>query len=201
MKVVNKIHKMLIISIALVLAYSTASAATYAVDTAHTSVGFTVRHLMISNVSGKFDVFDGQIEIDEDKKELVSVKATADVNSINTNQPKRDGHLKSADFFDVANFPTITFESTKVERTGANDYKVTGNLTIHGQTRSVIFTGQMTGLVDAGNFGGKKAGFWATTIIDRKDFGLIWNKNLDAGGVVVGERVKIKLEVEANYSS
>jgi polyisoprenoid-binding protein YceI len=177
-----------------------ATAATYNVDPSHTLLGFTVRHLMISNVNGRFHVYKGQVEIDEQTKELQSVEAIINASSIDTDNDKRDGHLKSPDFFNVGQFPEITFKSTTIEKV-RGVYHVTGDLTIKGVTKSVTLKGNLTGLVDAGMFGGKRAGFWATGLIDRRDFGLTWNKNLDRGGVVVGDKIKIKLEIEATRAS
>ncbi|MGK5092981.1 YceI family protein [Deltaproteobacteria bacterium TL4] len=176
-----------------------ALASTYKLDAIHSSVGFGVRHLMISNVNGRFNKFEGTLEIDEAKKELISVEAQIAVDSINTEDVKRDEHLKSADFFDATKYPTITFKSTDIKRTG-NNYEVTGNLTLHGVTKKIVLKGQMIGLIDAGMFGGKKAGFSATTTINREDFGLSWSKNMDSGGLVIGNSVEIKLEIEANAS-
>lgn len=199
MKQIKKVLIGLMVLMVLVGGNSVALAETYKLDASHTLVGFTVRHLMISNVNGRFHQFDGALEIDEANKELKSVQAEIKVDSIDTENAKRDGHLKSPDFFDAANHPNITFKSTNITKNG-NNYQVTGDLTIRGTTKQVTLKGQMTGLINAGMFGGKKAGFWATVIIDRQDFGLSWSKSLDSGGLVVGNKVKIKLEVEANGS-
>ncbi len=176
----------------------TALGANYNIDITHSSVNFSVKHLMISNVKGNFSKFNGSIQIDENRKLLTGVSAKVQTSSIDTGNPKRDGHLKSGDFFEVAKYPEITFKSTNVRSLGSDQYEVRGDLTIRDTTKSVTLKGEMTGLIDAGkNFGGKKAGFIASTVIDRRDFGLTWNRSLEIGGVVVGNEVTITIEIES----
>ena len=164
------------------------------IDASHSSAGFTVRHLMVSKVRGRFDTIAGSITVAEDRLQS-RVDATLDASSVNTSDANRDGHLKSPDFFDTENFPTITFATTAVTSTG-EDYMLTGDLTIKGITRPVGLALEFNGV--AGDpWGGTRAGFSAETEINRKDWGLEWNAALETGGVVVGEKVKIQLEIEA----
>ncbi len=164
------------------------------IDASHSSAGFTVRHLMVSKVRGRFDSIAGSITVAEDRLQS-RVDATLDASSVNTSDANRDGHLKSPDFFDTENFPTITFATTAVTASG-EDYLLTGDLTIKGVTKPVGLTLEFNGV--AGDpWGGTRAGFSAETEINRKDWGLEWNAALETGGVVVGEKVKIQLEIEA----
>jgi polyisoprenoid-binding protein YceI len=165
-------------------------AGTYNLDTTHSNLGFKVKHLMISNVSGKFDKFNGSFVYDEKTKTLKSLKGTAEVASINTEDAKRDGHLKSADFFDAANHPEITYELEKIKGN-----KAYGKLTIRGTSKTVIFNYDDNGMI-TDPWGNKRVGLELSGKINRKDFGLNWNKALEAGGVLVGETVKINIEVE-----
>jgi polyisoprenoid-binding protein YceI len=159
------------------------------VDASHSEVGFSGRHLMVSKVRGQFKDFTAVVTIGE-PFEQSTVQATVQMASIDTNGADRDAHLLSADFFDVENNPTMTFASTKV-----TDDSLAGDLTIKGITRPVTFDLDFGG-VSADPWGGTRAGFEATTEINRKDFGLSWNVALEAGGVLVGEKVKIALDVE-----
>jgi len=179
-------------------AASPAAAKPYKVDDAHTSVTFSVRHLFTS-VEGKFKTFEGQIQFDPAAPEKTTVKGTIDVASIDTSVQKRDDHLRSPDFFDVAKYPKIEFVSTGVsdvdqaKKTG----KMQGNLTIHGVTKPVVLDAQFLG-EGTDPWGNKKAGFSASTVINRKDFGLGWNQALESGGFLVGDDVTIRLNVEGN---
>jgi polyisoprenoid-binding protein YceI len=181
---------------ALVLAFSAAAqAANWKIDGSHTTVGFSVSHIFTS-VQGRFDRFDGTIEFDPEKPEVAVVRATVEAASINTNNAKRDKHLRSGDFFDVEKNPTLSFESTSgVTGMKGSSGKIAGNLTIHGVTKpvvfDVVFRGQ--GKDPWGNF---RAGFSASLKINRKDYGLNWNEVLETGGVLVGEEVEIRIEVE-----
>lgn len=172
-----------------------AHAAEYDLDAAHGRVGFSVRHMMVSNVRGEFQKFKGSVAIDDKDISKSKVDVTIDVNSINTNQEKRDGHLKSPDFFDATKFPAITFVSTKIEKGTGDALKVTGNLTMHGVTKLVTLDATYTA-ARKDIMGMMRGGFTATATVNRKDFGLIWNKSMDGGGVVVGEDVKLELEGE-----
>jgi polyisoprenoid-binding protein YceI len=165
-------------------------------DPAHSSIAFTVRHMMVTKVRGEFAAWLGTLDLDAEHPERSSVTVDIDAASIDTRVADRDTHLRSADFLDVANFPRLTFRSTRVERTAPDTLAIHGDLTIRGVTRPVVLTAEMNGPVkDA--WGGTRAGFSARTAIERKDFGLVWNMALEAGGFVVGDRVEIQLEIEA----
>jgi polyisoprenoid-binding protein YceI len=169
---------------------------TYTIEPAHSSAHFKVRHLMIANVRGEFTKVSGTVKFDPSNPANSSVKAEIDVNSINTREPDRDKHLKSADFFDAVNYLTITFQSTKVEPDGAEAYAVTGDLTIRGMTRPAVLhvVGPTPEIKDP--WGYTRRGAEATTKISRKEFGLNYNAILEAGGVAVGDEVEITLELE-----
>jgi polyisoprenoid-binding protein YceI len=165
-------------------------------DLSHSSLNFHVRHLMVSKVHGRFSIWSGVLELDEQDITRSSIDVTIDATSVDTKEDKRDAHLRSADFFDVEKFPTLTFKSTKVEKKGDDEVAMTGDLTIHGVTKSVTLAVELGGQVKD-PWGGTRTGFSAKTSINRKDFGLGWNAVLEAGGVVVGEKVEITLEIEA----
>ncbi len=171
-------------------------AAEWTIDKPHTSVNFSVKHLVITTVNGKFTDFDGTINFDGENLKDASVEMTVQTASVDTDNERRDKHLKSADFFDVENFPTMTFKSTKVIPGEGNDFKLVGDLTIRGVTKEVIFDCQFYGTAQMGNT--TKAGFSATTEINRQDYGVNWSKTLDNGGLVAGNEVTIRLDVEAN---
>lgn len=173
-----------------------ASASTWNIDPDHSSVGFSVRHLMVSNVRGTFEKYSGALNLDDKEITRSTVQATIDARSINTGVQKRDEHLRSADFFDVEKYPVMTFVSKKITRAGKDRLKIAGDLTLHGVTRPVVLdvVGLTTESKDSwGNF---RRGATATTKINRKDFGLTWNAALETGGVAVGEEVTINLEIE-----
>ena len=173
-----------------------AHADTWQIDPAHTNVEFTVRHMMISNVKGQFQKTAGTITANGNDAASAQIDATIDASSVDTRVERRDMHLKSPDFLDVAKYPTITFKSTKVEADGPNKWKVTGDLTLHGVTKPVVLDVESSGAPVS--MGGKThAGASATTKIKRSDFGLTWNKALEAGGVMVGDEVAISIDVEA----
>lgn len=173
-----------------------AFAGTWAIDTDHSNVGFKVRHMMVSNVKGEFAKYSGNVEIDDQDLAKSKVNVTIDTASITTGVTKRDEHLKSADFFDVAKYPTITFVSKKVKKAGANHLKVYGFLTIHGVTREAVLDVEGPTKAFKDPWGNIKRGASATTKINRKDYGLTWNAALETGGVAVGEEVTIALEIE-----
>ncbi|MBI3544222.1 MAG: polyisoprenoid-binding protein [Deltaproteobacteria bacterium] len=181
------------------LTLSPAGAAEYEIDPAHSSVGFKVRHL-VSKTAGKFDKFTGKISYDPAKPEASKVEADIVAASINTNEPKRDKHLRSPDFFDTDKFKTLTFKSTKVHDVKDKTMKVDGDLTIHGVTKPVTLDVEMTG-EGKDPWGNVATGFTATTKVNRKDFGLTWNKALETGGVLVGDDIEIALEVEAHQKA
>jgi polyisoprenoid-binding protein YceI len=167
---------------------------TWTVDAGHSTVGFSVRHLMVAKVRGQFTSFSGAITVGADPLQS-KVEATVDAGSIDTRDEARDGHLKSADFFDLENHPTWTLVSTGITPKGG-DFVLTADLTIRGVTQSVDFDLEFAG-VATDPWGNTKAGFTAETEISRKDFGLEWNAALETGGVVVGDKVKITLDIEA----
>jgi polyisoprenoid-binding protein YceI len=164
-------------------------------DTSHATIGFSVRHMMVSKVHGQFTKWSGRFDFNEQDPAASAAVVEIDVNSIHTNEPQRDAHLKSPDFFDAANFPLMTFRSTKIEKHGA-DYRVSGDLTIRGTTRPVVLDAELTGMI-VDMQGNDRAGFSAKTSIDRKDFGLTWNMLLEAGGFAVADKIEINLEFEA----
>ena len=168
---------------------------TWALDTTHTDASFTARHLMVTKVRGRFPLVDGTVTIAENPLES-SVVATLDVAGVTSGEAGRDDHLRNADFFDVEKYPTITFRSTKVAAARGGDYRLTGDLTIKDVTKPVTLDLEYLGTIDS-PFGDQRAGFSASTEISRKDWGLEWNMALEAGGVVVGDKVKINIEAEA----
>jgi polyisoprenoid-binding protein YceI len=170
--------------------------ATWNLDPAHSTADFTVRHMMVTNVRGSFGAVHGTIEFDPDNPENASVEGKIEAASINTGTEDRDNHLRSGDFFDVENYPHITFSSTEVEPTGDNTAKVTGDLTIRDVTNPVTLDVTFLGQGDS-PFGDTRAGFEATGKINRKDFDLTWNQALESGGVLVGDEVKISLDIQA----
>ena len=166
----------------------------YTLDSSHSTVEFVVRHMMIAKVRGRFAAFEGSIELAPGSDLPQVVNATIDVASIDTREEQRDTHLKSADFFEAEKYPALTFQSTRVE--GApGDFKIYGNLTIHGVTREVALAGSFEGR-GSDPWGGQRVGYTAHTTINRKDFGLGWNAALETGGVLVSDEVRIELNVE-----
>lgn len=167
---------------------------TWTVDPSHSTVGFVARHLMISKVRGTFAAFSGTVEIAEDRL-ASTVTASVEMASVQTGDEGRDAHLRTGDFFDVEQYPTMTFVSTGIRPDG-DDFVLTGDLTIKGVTRSVEFELEYEG-ASTDPWGNQKIGFSAETEINRKDFGLEWNVALETGGVLVGEKVKIQLDIQA----
>jgi polyisoprenoid-binding protein YceI len=185
-----------VLAAALAAASPARAAETYQFDRSHTTVGFHVRHIF-TMLGGKFQDFSGTIRVDRAKPENSSVEFTIQAASIFTNDAKRDAHLKTPDFFDVASHPTIAFKSTSVRPGGNNVYEVTGRLTMRGVTK--VVTLPVTFLGEGKDpWGNEKMGFETSTILNRKDFGINWNKALDQGGVLVGDEVKVSISVEAN---
>ncbi len=166
------------------------------IDPTHSVVAFSVKHMMVSNVRGEFTKYSGTLVGNGNDVTTAKLNVTIDPTSINTREPKRDGHLQSPDFLDVAKYPTLTFVSTKVARAGEGKLKVSGDLTIHGVTRPVVLDVEGPTPEVKDPWGGTRVGAHATTTINRKDFGLVWNKALEAGGVLVGDDVTITLDVE-----
>jgi polyisoprenoid-binding protein YceI len=187
--------KKLVALLAVAPALALAAPTTFKLDPSHSQVGFSVRHLVISNVRGEFRKYEGTVALDDADPARSTVEATIDVGSVDTRVADRDAHLKSPDFFDVAKYPTMTFKSTKVARAGKDKLAVTGDLTLHGVTRPVVLDVTVTPEVK-GMFGETRRAFAATTKIDRKDFGLTWNKVVEAGPAV-GDEIAITLDLEA----
>ncbi len=173
------------------------SAGIWNIDSSHSTVGFSVRHLVVSKVRGRFQSFSGTITVAADG--TPSVAAEIDVTSITTDNAQRDGHLKTADFFEVEKYPTATFVSTSVQPKGS-DFVVTGDFTLHGVTKSIDLALEFNG-VNAGMGNGPVAGFEATTTINRRDFGLTIDMPLEGGGAVVGDKITLTLEIEAGLAS
>ncbi len=170
-------------------------AAEYTIDADHSKVLFTIKHLGISSVSGEFQKFSGSFNFDPQSIEASTANAKIDTSSINTSVAKRDEHLKSPDFLDVTKFPEMTFSSKKITPVSTKRFKVSGDLTLHGVTQPVELDVKLGGLVKD-PWGSERAAFTAAAKIDRRRFGVVWNKTLETGGLVVGNDVKIRLEVE-----
>ncbi|RAV27727.1 YceI family protein [Sinomicrobium soli] len=167
----------------------------WSIDPAHSEVQFKVKHLVISTVTGQFTSFSGGLETDGDGFEHAKAVFEAEVNSVNTNNADRDNHLKSADFFDAENHPKLTFVSTGFRKTGDDTFEVTGDITIRGNTKSIVLEAEYGGTAED-PYGNTKAGFEVSGKLNRKDFGLEWNGLTEAGGVVVGDEVKLILNLQ-----
>ena len=174
---------------------STQAATKWAIDANHSEIGFKVKHLMITNVAGKFDKFEGSIESEGDDFVNAKINFTAEAASVNTGQPQRDGHLQSPDFFDVAKFPKIKFENSKLEKVSGDKYALSGDLTIKGVTKPVKLDVEFAGIAKDMQ-GNTKAGFEITGKINRTDFGLTFNAPLETGGVVLSEEVKLLINAQ-----
>jgi len=168
---------------------------TWSIDPTHSEIGFKVKHMMFTNVSGKFNSFEAAIENEDDKFETSKISFNADVNSINTNNTDRDNHLRSADFFDVEKFAKLSFVSTDIVKVDENNFKVSGDFTIKDVTKKITLDAEYSGLMKD-PWGNTKAGFALEGKINRKDFGLTWNAAIETGGVLVGEDVKLLIEVQ-----
>ena len=173
-----------------------AAESTWEIDPAHSSVQFSVRHMMVSNVRGEFRKVSGTVQGDETDPTTAKVEATIDTTSIDTRNEKRDAHLKSADFLDTEKFPTMTFKSKKIEKTGEHRYRVTGDLTLHGVTREVTLDVEGPSAAVKDPMGNVRVGATATAKINRQDFGITWSKSLDGGGVMVGDDIGVTIDVE-----
>jgi polyisoprenoid-binding protein YceI len=187
------IPSLVIALIALALQNPAQAADTYKIDVAHTTVGFSVSHMVVSKTTGRFNEFSGELTVADGK--ITGAKATIQVQSIDTAEKKRDDHLRNADFFDVEKFPTITFTSTKVEETAGQTILV-GNFTIRDVTKEIRLPLTVRGPIKD-PWGNTRLGLTTEIVINRKDYGLTWNKALEAGGLVVGEEVTLKIEAEA----
>lgn len=170
---------------------------TYKIDPAHSSAQFVVRHMMITNVRGGFSDVQGTIELDPANPSASRIEAVIDASKINTLDVQRDTHLRSQDFLNVEQYPTITFKSTKLTPAGEGEWKVTGDLTIHGVTREVVLNVEGPTAEGRDPFGNVRVGASATTKIKRSDFGLTWNAALETGGILIGDDLKIELEISA----
>jgi polyisoprenoid-binding protein YceI len=168
---------------------------TWDIDVSHSAIQFHVRHMVISKVHGRFAKWAGAIQLDPQDLPSSSVEVTIDAASIDTQVADRDAHLRSPDFLDVAKHPQLTYRSRKIEKAGEG-YRVTGDLTLHGVTREVVLDAEFSG-TGKDPWGNERAGFAAKASLDRRDYGLAWNAALEAGGVLVGEKVEISIELEA----
>ena len=173
-----------------------AATTTWKLDPAHSHAEFKVKHMMISNVKGSFSGLSGTLTEHATDKTLSTIEASIDVNSIVTGDAQRDAHLKTADFFDAAQFPTMTFRSSKVQPNGDGGYNVVGELTLHGQTRQQTFIVEGPTAPGKDPWGNTRIGLSATTKINRKDYGLSWNAALETGGILVGDDVNITIEAQ-----
>lgn len=204
----NLFKGLLAIGLALAAANSANASTKFTIDTAHSSVGFKIAHLMISSVQGRFDKFEGDFTFDEKTGKVEGLNAKIDLDTVNTNEPKRDAHLKNDDFFGVRSKDNalveakrwMTFKSTKVDVKAKKPTKITGDLTLNGVTKPVTLAVVYKGTVKD-PWGNTKLGFEATGKINRKDFGLTWNKVLEAGGLAVGEEVAIMIDGEATAAT
>jgi len=167
------------------------------VDASHTNVGFVIKHMMVSKVRGDFSDIEGTIEGDPKNLEDAKISFRAGIESISTNNEDRDNHLRSADFFDAEKYPNMTFESTEIKKVSDDEYKLTGDLTIKGNTQSTTFDVEYLG-EGTNPWGVAVVGFEATTKISRKEFGLTWSQTLETGGVLVGDDVQIVIDLQAN---
>ncbi len=165
------------------------------IDVSHSAIHFHVRHMVISKVHGRFAKWAGHIELDEQDLARSTVDVAIDTASIDTQSADRDAHLRSADFLDVAKYPEMTFRSKRIEKDG-DGYRVVGDLSLHGITREVVLQAEFAGY-GKDPWGNQRAGFSAKTSLDRREFGLVWNAALETGGVLVGEKVEIAIELEA----
>lgn len=189
-----------LLAVAATASLAVAAPVTWKIDPAHTEAGFEIRHFF-SRVHGVFHDVDGTIVFDEADPNAIKVDATVKVASVDTGNEKRDAHLQSADFFEAEKNPTLTFKSTKVTSAGKDKFKIAGDLTMRGVTKPVVFDAEFLGssaVSVGGQSWGTKAGFSATTVVNRKDFGINWNKTLDNGSVMLDDKVTIVLNVETD---
>ena len=198
----NKLRSFLAIStLAVIISFAAsysalAQSGEYIIDSSHSQVIFKVKHLAISTVTGHFDQFEGSYKLDSDNMSDSNVEATIVASSINTNDQKRDKHLRSDEFLDVEKFPSIAFKSKEIIKGDGNNFQIVGDLTIHGVTKEVTLDATYEGHVGSDPWGKERTAFIANGKINRKDFGMTWNKALEAGGLVVGDEVRMTLEVE-----
>lgn len=176
--------------------FAQASTETWKIDDTHATAAFSIKHMTVTNVTGNFTQMTGKFEIDPADVTKMTAEANIDVKGINTNNTKRDDHLRSPDFFDVKKFPTMTFKSKKVEKQGGEKFTLTGDLTLHGVTKEVTLTSDGLTPTIKDPWGGMRRGFSATGELNRKEFNLLWNKSLDGGGLILGETVKLTIDIE-----
>ena len=193
----NRLSLVLALLAVTLAAPAVASADTWKIDPVHTTVEFTVHHMTISSVRGQFDKVTGTITAKDKDPSSVAIEATIDTASIDTRSSDRDADLKSANFLDVAKYPTMTFKSKKIEAAGPGKWKVIGDLTLHGVTREVTLDVEGPHGPVKDPWGNTRAGAFATTTVSRKAFGLTWNKMIEAGGAIVGDAVAVTINVEA----
>jgi polyisoprenoid-binding protein YceI len=174
----------------------TALTGDYSIDTAHSTIGFTVRHAMVTNVKGKFDDFSGSLHLDGGDPSASTASIDVKMDSIDTGSEDRDGHLKSADFFKIEEFPTMTFRSTKAEALGDEDYRITGDLTILGTTKPLTIDLEFNGAAKD-PFGNERVGFEGKAEIKRSEWGLTWNAALETGGVLISDKIKLTFDISA----
>ena len=174
----------------------TALTGDYTIDTAHSTIGFTVRHAMVTNVKGKFDDFSGSLHLDGSDPSASTASIDVKMDSIDTGSEDRDGHLKSADFFKIEEFPTMTFRSTKAEALGDEDYRITGDLTILGTTKPLTIDLEFNGSAKD-PFGNERVGFEGKAEIKRSEWGLTWNAALETGGVLISDKIKLNFDISA----
>ncbi|MBR9990090.1 MAG: YceI family protein [Gemmatimonadetes bacterium] len=174
----------------------TTAQSTWRIDADHTQVWFSVRHMMFATVKGQFPAVSGELKLDEKDPAQSVIDVQLDASKVDTHNEQRDTHLRSGDFFDVENHPELTFVSTRVDALGGSKYRITGDLTIRGNTREVVLDAEETGR-GKDPWGQEKIGFTASTSINRKDYGLTWNQALEAGGVLVSDEVKISIDGQA----
>jgi len=193
----RSLHILSVLTVAFLLSAGDARAATerYNVDLDHSIVGFSVAHMVVSKTTGRFTDYSGFIEMDPDAKTVKAIEAVIKTASINTLHEKRDAHLKNPDFFNVATFPTMTWKMTSYEKRG-DVYRAKGALTLLGVTKEIVLTGTFNGVIPNDPWGNTRAGFTASGTINRQDFGMTWSKTLDNGGLIVGDDVTIRLEIE-----
>jgi polyisoprenoid-binding protein YceI len=186
----------LIFGVAVVTLPSVAGASTWKIDPAHTSARFAVRHMLVFTVRGTLGPVAGTLNLDDADPTKSSVAATVDVNGIDTDEPERDAHLKSPDFFDAATYPTITFTSKQITEVGEGRFHAAGDLTIHGVTREVVLDVEGAPAPFKDPTGNLRLGGKATTTLNRKDFGIIWNKTLDGASILIGDEVAVTIDIQ-----
>jgi polyisoprenoid-binding protein YceI len=173
---------------------------TWEIDKAHTSINFSISHMVISDVTGKFNQFEGDLITSSDDFSDSQVNIVIKTASINTDNEQRDGHLRSADFFDAEKYPEITFKSRSFKKTGEKSYRISGELTMHGKVKEVVFDAKLKGVLKD-PWGNTRAGFKATTTIDRYDFDIVYNSTLETGGLLIGKTVAVEVNIEILIST